>query len=881
MRAQWHLRANVVVVAWMLAAAVATMVHRVLPSSSWLMVHLLMLGAVSAAILIWSAHFTEALRRRELPGGRRGQAIRLVAHSVAAIAVIVGVVGAYRALVLAGGAVLVAVAVWHASVIAAASRGALGNHLGWSTWGYVASASALGAGVVCGVLLSRGLATAEGSARMYLAHVSFMILGWVALTVMATLLTLWPTVLAVRVAPGATEHARGGLIVMGGGLVVAVSCLGAGLRLGYAAGVVIAAAGIAWAAVPMVLALRERGPQSVAALHLAAAVAWLLGSVLTWGAMAAVSPDFATLEKRLGGVVAAIVAGAAAQVLLGSLTHLMPMVLGGGPHAVRASRATVEKGAFARFVLVNGGVALWVLPAPSLVRVVGSTLALVAALWMIAALVRAVVVSRKARANAPVAPQFVPADHLADRPRLRGSGGAVVAACVLLFATAAAVAADPAATGIGASASAEVTATGKTVVVEVEAKDMAFTPGDIEVAAGDHLVIEVMNTDTVAHDLVLDTGQSSGRISAGDSATLDVGVVGRDVEGWCSIAGHRQMGMTLSIEVVGRQGGAVAEPDEGDSDADHTGMDHGDMDHGTVATADDINLHASTDVEPYDAALAPASDATVHRVTLEVTNELLEVAPGYTQTMWTFNGSVPAPTLRGKIGDTFEITLVNNGDMAHSIDFHASQIAPDDVMRSIEPGESLTYRFEARSAGAWLYHCSTMPMSTHIANGMYGAVIIDPPDLEPVDREYVVVQQEMYLGEQGGIVDSDKVFAEDADLVTFNGHATQYVENPLEATVGERVRFWVVDAGPSRATSFHVVGEQFDTVYYEGAYQLGGPDGGADAGGAQALALQPGQGGFVEFTADNEGTFPFVSHIMIDAERGAKGLLSVSQQGSH
>src|SRR5690606_15249225 len=139
-----------------------------------------------------------------------------------------------------------------------------------------------------------------------------------------------------------------------------------------------------------------------------------------------------------------------------------------------------------------------------------------------------------------------------------------------------------------------------------------------------------------------------------------------------------------------------------------------------------------------------------------------------------------------------------------------------EVMRTIPPGESLVYRFRAARAGIWMYHCSTMPMSAHIANGMHGAVIIEPDSLPDVDRSYVLVQSEMYLGEQGGPVDVDKVNAETPDLVAFNGHANQYDHHPLAAKVGERVRVWVLNAGPNRASSFHVVGDQFDTVWNEG-----------------------------------------------------------------
>jgi nitrite reductase (NO-forming) len=230
--------------------------------------------------------------------------------------------------------------------------------------------------------------------------------------------------------------------------------------------------------------------------------------------------------------------------------------------------------------------------------------------------------------------------------------------------------------------------------------------------------------------------------------------------------------------------------------------------------------------------------------------------------------------LRGHVGDTFEITLINDGSIDHSIDFHAGALAPDQPMRSIPVGESLTYRFTATRSGMWMYHCATMPMTMHIANGMFGAVIIDPPDLPPVDHEYIVVQSEYYLGSQGGIVDEEKLANEQPDLVVFNGFANQYDHAPLTAKVGDRVRIWVLAAGPNRGTSFHVVGGQFDTVFAEGAYLL--QPGSPTAGGSQTIALAPAQGGFVELTMPEAGHYPFVNHAMIDAERGAHGVIEVT-----
>ncbi|MFB9574043.1 multicopper oxidase domain-containing protein [Streptomyces yanii] len=215
------------------------------------------------------------------------------------------------------------------------------------------------------------------------------------------------------------------------------------------------------------------------------------------------------------------------------------------------------------------------------------------------------------------------------------------------------------------------------------------------------------------------------------------------------------------------------------------------------------------------------------------------------QQMWTFGGSAPGPTLHGKVGDVFEVTLFNDDpSMGHGIDFHAGSLAPDGPMRTIQPGERLVYRFRAAKAGAWLYHCSTAPMLQHMGNGMYGAVVIDPPGLKKVDHEYVLVSSELYLGTPGSAAQVAKMRQERPDAWVFNGIAAQYAKAPLTLKAGERARFWVVASGPSDGIAFHIVGTFFDTVYREGAYPLKP----GDSGGSQVLDLAPAQGGFGEAT---------------------------------
>jgi len=422
--------------------------------------------------------------------------------------------------------------------------------------------------------------------------------------------------------------------------------------------------------------------------------------------------------------------------------------------------------------------------------------------------------------------------------------------------------------GSGIDARAVVTA-GGTQTVAVRLAGMRITPSVIEVTKGTRLVLKVTNADAMRHDLVLASGQHTPLLTGGQTATITVGAVNTEIAGWCSVAGHKAAGMTLRIVATGAGHMATDVPK-----AQGPGNDMGAMSKGgtPAGSAPVIDFHASPGPgwKPYDPTLQPAPGATEHRLTMTVRDTVVEVAPGVRQTRWTFNGTTPGPTLHGKIGDVFTITFVNDASMGHGVDFHAGSLAPDLPMRTIDPGKSLTYQFVANHSGAWLYHCSTMPMALHIANGMYGAVIIDPPGLPAVAHEYVVVQSELYLGAQNGTADEAKIANEKPDAILFNGYVNQYDHAPIRVRAGERVRVWVVDAGPQRGTAFHVVGTQFDTVFKEGAYLLNA--GNAEHGASQVLDLAPAQGGFVEFVLPQAGRYPFTDHAMVDGERGAHGI---------
>jgi len=272
-------------------------------------------------------------------------------------------------------------------------------------------------------------------------------------------------------------------------------------------------------------------------------------------------------------------------------------------------------------------------------------------------------------------------------------------------------------------------------------------------------------------------------------------------------------------------------------------------------------------------ATAPAVMAgTVHDIDLPIIEKDITVATGYVVHAWTFGGTVPGPTIRVHLGDTVRVHLTNEGTMSHSIDFHASQTAMNRQMVEIAPGATFTYTFQADYAGVWMYHCGTAPALLHIANGMFGMVIVEPKGgFKPVDKEVAIVQSEWYLGGQGQPADYGKAnaAAPAPDFVVFNGVASQYKDHPIDVPVKGRVRVFVLDAGPDLDSSFHVVGTIFDTVIKEGISLLPGNPGGW---GSQAVDLSPAQGAVIEFSPQEPGMYPMVTHAFNFVGRGAIGI---------
>jgi nitrite reductase (NO-forming) len=275
------------------------------------------------------------------------------------------------------------------------------------------------------------------------------------------------------------------------------------------------------------------------------------------------------------------------------------------------------------------------------------------------------------------------------------------------------------------------------------------------------------------------------------------------------------------------------------------------------------------------------AEGEVHEIELVMTERQMTVAEGYEQLVWTFADEVPGPVLRVTVGDTIRVTLKNpeTNSMPHSIDFHASLVAWNDEMRSINPGEELVYEFVAEYAGVYMYHCGTAPALMHIANGMFGMIIVEPEGgLPPVDHEFAFIQSEWYLGAQNATIDLNKASAgaPSPDFVVFNGVANQYLDNPIEVPVGETVRVFVLDAGPSIDSSFHVVGTIFHEVIKEGIHLQEGNEG---SWGSQAVDLSPAQGAIIEMRFAEDGLYPIVTHAFNFPGRGAIGLFKAGTGG--
>lgn len=277
------------------------------------------------------------------------------------------------------------------------------------------------------------------------------------------------------------------------------------------------------------------------------------------------------------------------------------------------------------------------------------------------------------------------------------------------------------------------------------------------------------------------------------------------------------------------------------------------------------------------------TEPTTVRVTLTAREVTAELADGTTYDFWTFDNTVPGPMIRVMEGDILELTLVNTSEnmLYHNIDLHAVNGPGGGAdATNVKPGESATFSFKATHTGAYVYHCAFAPAPHHIAQGMYGAIIVEPVGgLPPVDREFYVMQGEWYtvgrFGMQGHqLFSNEKAMAEQPEYFTMNGHVNALTTiHPLQANVGEDIRIFFGVGGPNIGSNFHVIGEIFDKVY------TGAPE--TFIANEETWYTPPGSVATFELHLDEPGNYTLVDHALFRTQKGAAGILHVSGEWNH
>ncbi|WP_210725866.1 copper-containing nitrite reductase [Modicisalibacter radicis] len=375
---------------------------------------------------------------------------------------------------------------------------------------------------------------------------------------------------------------------------------------------------------------------------------------------------------------------------------------------------------------------------------------------------------------------------------------------------------------------------------------------DLSAPEGAIVRIKLINGDGVIHDIVVpEFGADSGKISTRGAATTIVFKADRNgtFTYYCSLPGHKAMGM-LGRLVVGEARETLAD------------------DTGTIA-------------QDPTAVGQPVGTRAPRHVTLDLeTSEVVgRLADGSSYSYWTFDGKVPGPLLRVRVGDRVTVNLSNDerSEHVHSIDLHAAT-GPGGgaAVTQVAPGQTRHFTFKALAPGLYVYHCATPMVAQHIANGMYGMILVEPEDgLPPVDREFYVMQGELYTRERHGSpglqeLSLDKLLDERPEYFTFNGAVGALTEtHELQAQVGDTVRIFFGVGGPNATSSFHVIGETFDRVYSQGS--LTSPP----LTDVQTTTVAPGGAVMVEFKVDYPGRYKLVDHALARVEKGLVGFLTV------
>ena len=390
---------------------------------------------------------------------------------------------------------------------------------------------------------------------------------------------------------------------------------------------------------------------------------------------------------------------------------------------------------------------------------------------------------------------------------------------------------------------------------------------------GDTVRVTLTSGEGVEHNISFPDFNvtSENVVGVGESTTIEFLVdKGGSFTYICSIPGHKEAGMHGSFEVAG---GALA--GSGDSVVTVTG---GNTSSGAVVVNNPPTTGADIIRDPAEVPppIGPREPETV-RIDLETIELDGQLADGTTFRYWTFNGRVPGPFYRVRVGDTIEVHLKNltNSTMPHSVDFHAvTGPGGGAVMTQTPPGGETTFTAKAINPGLYVYHCATPMVAQHIANGMYGLILVEPEEgLPEVDREFYVMQGELYtheaFGSTGLLTENiEALLDENPEYLVFNGAVGALTEElPLRANVGETVRIYFGVGGPNFTSSFHVIGEIFDRVYEQAS--LTSPA----LTNVQTTVVPAGGATVVEFALEVPGQYVLVDHALSRSQKGLAGFL--------
>jgi nitrite reductase (NO-forming) len=415
---------------------------------------------------------------------------------------------------------------------------------------------------------------------------------------------------------------------------------------------------------------------------------------------------------------------------------------------------------------------------------------------------------------------------------------------------------------------------GKMVFIGVGGGIDGITNPTLSAYVGDLVRIHLTSGEGVEHNISFpDFGSTSENVvGKGSSTTLEFQVdKGGTFAYFCAVPGHRQAGMEGKFEVGGQ---AVAAAPVSAAQGSYTGATGPLVISGAATTGADI-VRDPTDLP----SPLPRREPQTVRIDLEAVEIDGQLADGTTFTYWTFNSRVPGPFFRVRVGDTIEVHMKNltGSTMPHSVDFHAvTGPGGGATMTQTPPGEETMFTAKALNPGLYVYHCATPMVAQHIANGMYGLILVEPEEgLPPVDREFYVMQGEIYtaeaFGSTGHLTENvQALLNEDPEYLVFNGAVGALTEQkPLKASVGETVRIFFGVGGPNFTSSFHVIGEIFDRVYDQAS--LTSPA----LTNVQTTLVPPGGATMVEFGLEVPGNFILVDHALARLQRGLAGFLVV------